>query len=422
MWMFRLTAVAVSLLVMLPGATLSVAADQRVHEVPTHILVTFYNDLSGKAALQPGPGATRRYRYRSRYLVSAVARRDARAVATSYDLSPIDDWPIESLDVYCVVYELANSQLLPDLIKKIAQDPRVESVQLRHQYSVLTLPANSYNDSFAQLQYALRSMNIAAAQQIASGKGVRIAIVDTGIDLEHEDFAASNIRTHNFAPPDRGTSSMAHGTAVASLIAATPNNGIGIVGVAPAAEIIGLRACWDSGDSAVAQCDSFTLAKALDYAIGRPPDLINLSIAGPYDALLGRLIDKALQNGTIIVAAYPDAAESGAVYPAGFPGVLAVRQARHLDKRALAMREPVNAIFAPGEQVMVALPDNNYDFRSGSSLAAANVSGVIALLLEHAPDLDASRIDEILRSSQPANSRVVDACRALQAINITNTC
>jgi hypothetical protein len=110
-------------LALLPFAMISVAADQPAQDTPTHILVTFHNDVSAKANLRPG--TTKHYRYRSRYLVSATARRNAKAVAKTYELSPIDDWPIESLDVYCVVYEPVNSQLLPDLIRKIAQDPRV---------------------------------------------------------------------------------------------------------------------------------------------------------------------------------------------------------------------------------------------------------------------------------------------------------
>jgi subtilisin family serine protease len=149
--------------------------------------------------------------------------------------------------------------------------------------------------------------------------------------------------------------------------------------------------------------------------VSSPPDLINLSIAGPSDPLLGRLIDKALQNGTIIVAAQPRSTTAEMAYPAGHTGVLAVSFGPASD----------GTILAPGEQIMVALPDNGYDFRSGSSLAAANASGVIALLLERQPGLGSARIADVLRHSQIADGQdreVINACRALAYIDVANEC
>jgi subtilisin family serine protease len=209
---------------------------------------------------------------------------------------------------------------------------------------------------------------------------------------------------------------------VVSLIVANPNNGKGIVGVAPAAELTAIRACWSSGDSETAHCDSFTLAKALDFVVSSPPDLINLSIAGPSDPLLGRLLDKALQNGTIIVAARPGSVDAEHAYPADHVGVLAVSAAPIAHAASAA---PADTILAPGEQIMVALPNDGYDFRSGSSLAAANASGVIALLLQREPGLDATRIFDVLRKSRFANgqdSAVINACRALAEIDTDHVC
>jgi subtilisin family serine protease len=292
----------------------------------------------------------------------------------------------------------------------------VESAQELHRFQSLAMPASEYDDSYAGFQHGLESMSVSQAHTIADGNGVTIAVIDSGVDLQHEDFSGSRIRYHSFVSADQESSSTAHGTAVVSLIVANPNNGKGIVGIAPAAKLTALRACWSNGSSETAQCTSFTLAKALDYLVRKPPDLINLSIAGPRDALLGRLIDRVLQNGTIVVAA--QSAKIDSAYPAEHVGVIPISAAAPGNAGADKIR-------APGDQIMVALPDNSYGFRSGSSLAAANASGVIALLLELSPDLDSSRIADILLNSQIRNEHggeVINACRALAEIDTAHAC
>lgn len=403
------------LVVWVPGS----AAENR-QATFSRILITYVNDSAAKPSV---PG--RYYRYRSRYQISVAARSNARAVAAEYDLKAIDDWPIKSLDVYCVVYEPIEPGSLSALLDRLDDDPRVESVQRMHRFQGMTASVNDYNDSYVGLQHALRSMNIPDAHLFALGNGVKVAVIDTRIDRTHEDLSNSEILIRNFVPSGRELSTSAHGTAVVSLIGANPNNQIGIVGVAPGAKLIALSACWSEGILETAYCDSFTLAKAMDFLIQSPPDLINMSIAGPHDRLLGRLINSALQTGIIIVAALPNPAEISSVYPANFPGVIAVSLAPATDEEPSTHLLATDVIHAPGEQIMVALPDDKYDFRSGSSLAAANASGVIALLLEHAPWLSGERIADILQRSQLENktgSAVIDACRALAEIGAAKAC
>lgn len=399
------------------------SAAEPVIEPPLRILVTIDNGSERNSVNKPA--AARSYRYRLRYKVSVAAQRHARAVATQYELKQVDDWPIASLNVYCVVYEPAKSASLSLLLQQLSSDSRVESAQQMHHFESMALPTVAYNDSYAGLQYGLDSMDVSAAHKLADGKGVSIAVIDGGVDLQHEDFLGSRLRSRNFVPAGHRLSSTAHGTAVVSLIVARPNNSKGIVGVAPAAELTAIRACWSSDNSETARCDSFTLAKAMDYLVRSPPDLINFSIAGPRDPLLGRLIDRALRNGTVIVAARPNSVTAQSAYPAGFAGVVAVGAAPAGHDETAARTAPTDTILAPGEQIMVALPDDRYDFRSGSSLAAANASGVIALLLERVPDLDGARIAHILRESQAVNRQgagVINACRALAEIDTANTC
>lgn len=423
-------AIAPALVLLL--AALPVPATEPAHDEFSRILVTFDDPSDSHSTSRPSPG--RSYRYRSRYKVSNAAKRDARVVAAEYHMKPVDDWPIESLNVYCVVYEMAQTDSITLLLEKLRRDPRVESAQEMHYFRSMALQDSSYNDAYAGFQHGLESMNVSQAHEFANGKGVKIAVIDSGVDLRHEDLLGSQIKSRDFIPKGRRSSSTAHGTAVVSLIVANPNNDKGIVGIAPAAELMALRACWSNGDSERALCNSFTLARAMDFLIHSPPDLINLSIAGPRDPLLGRLIDKALANGTVIVAARPDlggSADLDKAYPAGYDGVLAVTAARAASAEMSGGNAWTDTIVAPGEQIMVALPDDGYDFRSGSSLAAANASGVIALLLERMPDLDGATIARILKKSQIGNgqgndkskgSEVINACRALAEIDAASAC
>ena len=107
------------------------------------------------------------------------------------------------------------------------------------------------------------------------------------------------------------------------MIAATANNDIGIVGVAPGAEIYALKACWQQPPGArEAVCNSYTLAKAVDFAILQGAQVLNFSLAGPPDPLLGRLIGQALSRGIVVVAADGGTAAQG--FPASYKGVIGI--------------------------------------------------------------------------------------------------
>ncbi len=391
---------------------------ETVADSDRRILVTFENPARKADAVPPVPG--RYYKYRPRYVVARAAQRSAKALARDYGIRAIDDWPIESLGVFCVVYEASAAADVDALLERLRGDPRVESAQRMHEFRT-TATAIAYNDAFVSFQHGLQAMGVAEAHGFATGRGVTIAVVDTGIDSDHEDLAGRPITTWTFLSQDRQARAIArHGTAVVSVIAANPNNGKGIVGVAPDAEVLALGACWSVGDQETGVCNSFTLAKALDFLLRSPPDIVNLSIAGPYDALLERLVARAVKSGVIVVAARSASGERA--FPAEFAGVLAVSPAA-IDFSADAV--PAGVLVAPGRQILVALPNNGYDFRSGSSLAAANASGVIALLLQRAPGLGHDQLAEVLKNSQRmggTGNPVINACRALAEIGAEPGC
>ena len=252
------------------------------------------------------------------YAIAPTTRATARQLATHYRIKPVREWPIAQLSVHCIVYEMNAGESQSNLLRRLRSDARVESAQPLNSFATMG-QANSvaYNDPYARLQGSLAAMGVPQAHAWSRGKGVSIAVIDTGVDASHADFAGSHISVSNFT--GQKLRPAAHGTAVTGIIAATGDNHLGIVGVAPEADVHALAACWSAATHpAQAVCDSFTLAVALAKAIELKADIVNLSLGGPSDPLLRRLIEHGLARNMIFVAALPSTGtQSG--FPSEFP-------------------------------------------------------------------------------------------------------
>lgn len=400
-----------------------VMADDTREDSAQDILVTFENH--GSSAM--GSSFSAPYRNRKRYSIAASARRNANAVASEYNLIEIDHWPIRSLAVYCFVYRVPFGQDRSAVISRLQLDERIESAQPLQEFNTNIDAKSAYNDQYVGLQYGLDALAVTSAHNYSLGEGVRIAVIDSSVDAGHEDLVGRIRKVSVFAPDDKMIDED-HGTAITSIIGALSNNEKGIVGVAPEASIELLVSCWADKNSSGAICDSFTLAKALDQLLRDPPDILNLSLTGPHDPLLARLINAVLKKGVIVVAADPADTSPSASFPAALNGVIGVRSSDHTLEAAASLADinsDVQAIFAPGHQIMVALPDDAYDFRSGSSLAAAHISGVIALLLAESPQQTTESVINLLHASQNASAAShvsVDACVVLYLAERAGTC
>ena len=394
------------------------AADQST-DTSRDILVTF--DNSGAGPLSGGGAAA--YRYRKRYTISPQAHRDARAVATEYSFVEVDHWPIRSLSVYCFVYRIPDDADRNTVLRQLESDVRVESAQPLNEFGTEISAQEEYDDTYANLQHSLNLLSITAAHRYATGRGIRVALIDSYADGDHEDLRGRVRKIEVFSEKQKNLNKE-HGTAVASIIGANANNALGIVGVAPEASMDVFVSCWEESGNRQAVCTSFTLAKALDALLDDPPHVLNLSLTGPADPLIRRLLIKASDAGVVLVAASTTAPDESNHFPASIDEVIGVESCMPA-MGAMTASDVSDELYAPGQQILVAIPDNAYDFRSGSSLAAAHVSGVVALLLSVSPELPFARVQEMLHESQQANHAdtvSINACLALQIDDRSRTC
>jgi subtilisin family serine protease len=364
----------------------------------------------------------------------ALVEQRTLELVQAYRLRLVYTWALSSLGEQCIVFEVPLGRSAEELARRLASDPLVGSAQPLLTFKVLGDAPQPANGPYARLQHSAQALHLEQAHRWATGKGVRIAIVDTGVELDHPDLRGRVVRAHNFV--DRGEQSFTsdvHGTAVAGVVAATGNNELGIVGVAPGAELFALKACWQQPPAArEAVCNSYTLAKAIDFAIAQGAQVLNFSLGGPPDPLLARLIAAAIGRGIVVVAA--DGGEGASTFPASLKGVIGIAGSDDLrgGLRAPTGRPPASTLAAPAVDILTTVPRGSYDFFSGSSLAAAQVSGIAALLLERGPKLTPAQIDELFQRTSrpippapgapPPRARQVDACAALASVIGAGSC
>jgi hypothetical protein len=335
-----------------------------------------------------------------------------------YGWNEVGGWPIRALGVYCIVLRPPAGMDRDTLIAALSKDQRVELAQPLQEYAVYSSPPQAqttdeehYNDPYTDLQRGFVETHAAEAHAVTQGDGVQVAVVDTGVDTSHPDLKGhlAGIRDE-VSDNDKAFGTDRHGTEVAGIIAAVGNNHQGMVGMAPKASVSVYKACWYADGSNAARCNSFTLAKALAAVNDTDARIVNLSLGGPADPLLGRLLAQLLSQGRIVIAALPPDGKVGG-FPDSAPGVIVVRSSANGPA-------PPGVVSAPGNDILTTQPGGGYDFTSGSSMATAHVSGIVALLLSVAPGLNANGVrDILLRTSAPTNGLVqVDAAKAVDAI------
>ena len=258
------------------------------------------------------------------YGPTLAARQMMQALENDYGLREVSAWPIEPLHMHCAVLEVPEGSDRPTLLAALAHDRRIKLAQPLQSFATRT---ENYNDPYVGLQRGFQQMDVADAHPWSRGDGVKVAIIDTGADVQHPDLRGNIVTAANFVDSDdQQFQRDRHGTEMAGVIAAVANNREGIVGVAPGARLLLFKACWQASlDADAAVCNSFTLARALVAAFDAHAQIVNMSLAGPADPLLNGLIREGLRRGVLFVGA---ASTDGAQGLLQQPGIIEVARSR----------------------------------------------------------------------------------------------
>jgi subtilisin family serine protease len=255
-------------------------------------------------------------------------------------------------------------------------------------------PAASDSTAGNNEQYVANKLRLAEVHKIATGKGVTVAVIDSEIDNAHPELKqAIADRFDAVGRPDKPHT---HGTGMAGAIVAQDR----LMGVAPGARTLAIHAFSTSSQQSP-QATTQAIIAGLEWALNKGARVINMSFAGPYDPMLALALKRASEKGAVLIAAVGNAGpKSPPLYPGADPRVIGVTAVDENDQLYQGANVGAQvAVAAPGVDVMVPAPADAYQLTTGTSVAAAHVSGVAALLLEKHPEADAQTILEVLTSS-----------------------
>jgi flagellar hook assembly protein FlgD len=310
----------------------------------------------------------------------------------------------------------ANNAALKSIVAKLKNDRLIEFVGLNYAYNSTYIPKDpNYKD-----QWYLPKINAHYAWNQTRGSGqITVAVVDSGVDIQHADLKGKIFRPYNAVTGGISFSPTAHGTHVAGIIAATMNK-TGIAGIAPQVKLMPVNVF--TGDVAYTS----DVINGIAYAVHNGADVINLSLGEyGYDPGLHYAVNYAYNRGVVVIAAAGNENTDEYIYPAAYEEVIGVSAVDKDDSITLFSNfGDYISLSAPGEDIYSTLPYNRFGFMDGTSMAAPVVSGVTALVLSKNPYLSVPQVWDILfRSAVDLGSRGwdefygygrVDANRALE--------
>ena len=313
---------------------------------------------------------------------------DINQFVLQFGLTPISDTRIAFINTRILRASMPGG-LSAARALQIANDPRVVA-----QPNYLYTPAQ--NTAQSAPQYALAKLGVPKAHETSQGQGVLVAVIDSGVNSSHPALAGAVVDEYTSIDA-KATPDTAHGTAVASIIAARN----GMTSVAPQAQIISVTAFARDKKFGRTLANTFDLLKGIDYAVSKNAKILNLSFAGPRDPLMQNTLAAAGRKGIVVVAA---AGNKGPKAPPAYPGayrnVIAATATDAKDQLYKeANRGDYVAIAAPGVDVFAAGTKNGYGLNSGTSMAAAYVSGSVALMLQTRPQLSSEAVVKRLADS-----------------------
>jgi subtilisin family serine protease len=293
-----------------------------------------------------------------------------------------------------VRWRIPDRRAVPAVVRMLEADRVVVSAQPNYLALLQQQPSAPTTVGVGDpAQYALAKLQLPQAHTLARGDKVLIAVVDSGVDISHPELAGMIV--DQFDAIGTGDKVHSHGTGIAGAIVAHAR----LVGTAPAAQILAARAF--GAKRGASDGTTFNILKALDWSVARGARIINMSFAGPRDPAVMRNLAVAHAKGIILIAAAGNAgAKSPPLYPAADPNVIAVTATDENDQLFHAANQGKHiAVAAPGVDIFLPAPEGTYQTPSGTSFAAAEVSGAVALMLERRPDLDPQTVRTTLMAT-----------------------
>ncbi len=226
-------------------------------------------------------------------------------------------------------------------------------------------------------------------------EGIRIGLIDTGINKDHAALSGANLEVRRQEADDRRPSGRQHGTAVAVILAGDSDSRS--PGLLPGADIFAVDA-FHRGGGKDDRGDVYTILEALDYLSQKSVQVLNMSLAGPENALLKTMVERLSEKGIVLVAAVGNGGKTSKnMYPAAYPPVIAVTA---VDGRERIYRRAVQGdhvdFAAPGVNVWTAASIRGARPKTGTSFAAPFVTAAVAVILKQSQTFEADRVREVL--------------------------
>jgi subtilisin family serine protease len=287
--------------------------------------------------------------------------------------------------------ELPRGLSVRNAILRLEANPLISVAAPVYQFNLLQAAAAIRKGDPAQ--YMLDDLHMDKAHAIASGKGVTVVLIDSMVDIQHPELLGAiseELDTLDVKGPPH-----AHGTAMAGAIVSHSR----LLGVAPSAKILAVQAFGKSKNTA--EGTTLSILKGIEWAMSQGARIINMSFAGPRDPSLERALKVAHEKGTVMIAAVGNAGpKSPPLYPGADPNVIAVTATDIHDQLFRgANRGPQVSVAAPGVEILAPAPEEAYQMSTGTSIATAHVSGVVALMLERDPTLRPVDVRRILEAT-----------------------
>jgi subtilisin len=307
-------------------------------------------------------------------------------------------------------------------VQQLSQDPFIEYIEDDYEAAIQVMPyAVSAKPKGQEIPWGVKKISVLPVWKTCKGEGVRVGIVDTGVDLSHPDLKDNIKEAHGVLDCKNVVDDNGHGTHVAGTIAALDND-IGVVGVAPKVEIYSVKAFDKNGKSTVSG-----IVEALNWCLEKEVHVVNMSFGIKNNSITLRRAVKALhKSGIVLVAAAGNAGgENSVLYPAKYPEVIAVAACGQDERPAsFTSSGPEVDITAPGVDILSTYKDGQYKLMSGTSMAAPHVSGAAALLLS-IHQMKAEEVKELLKSAardlgfpkEKQGAGLVDVEKAVMSIN-----